>query len=192
MLLQHLKDVGIIQVPAEMSLQRVKLVSLTQVPVGTSLRRLKLVGFIYVPVRRCKNVSNRSVLLTHQLRRDDVSAWSRAFKLVSKMGQFLLGTRQYVYRHLPWFSFIKVPVRTLLQHLKDIGIIQVLIVIFLRRVKLVSLTQVLIGTLLQCLKLVGFIYVPMRCRKDATNRPVSFTYQLVSTVRNISTYMRSK
>ena len=59
------------------SLQRVKLVTLTQVPVGTSLRRLKLVGFIYVPVRRRKDVSDRSVSLTYQLRRrDDVLAWS--------------------------------------------------------------------------------------------------------------------
>ena len=40
------------------------------------------------------DVSNRSVLLTYQLRRrDDVSAWPRTLKLVSKMGQFLLGTR---------------------------------------------------------------------------------------------------
>ena len=45
-------------------------------------------------MRRRKNVSNRSVLLTYQLRRrDDVSAWSETFKLVTKMGQFLLGTK---------------------------------------------------------------------------------------------------
>ena len=56
-----------------------------------------LVVFIYVPVRRHKDVSNRSVLLKYQLRRrDDVLLWSRTFKLVTKMGQFLLGTRQYV------------------------------------------------------------------------------------------------
>ena len=64
-------------------------------PVGMSLRRLKFVGFIYIPVRRHKDVSNRSEELTHQLRRhDDVSAWSRMFKLVTKMGQFLLRTMQ--------------------------------------------------------------------------------------------------
>ena len=75
-----------------MSLRHVKLVSLTYVPVGTSLQRLKLVGFIYVPVRRRKNVSNRTFLLKYQLkRRDDVSAWSRAFKLVTEMAHFFLG-----------------------------------------------------------------------------------------------------
>ena len=48
----------------------------------------------YVPVRHRKNVSNRFVLLTYQFRRrDDVSALSRALKLVSKMCQFLLGTK---------------------------------------------------------------------------------------------------
>ena len=63
------------------------------VPVGRLLRRLTLVGFIYVPVRSHKDVSNRSDVLTHQLQRhDDVSAWSRMFKLVTKMGQFLLCT----------------------------------------------------------------------------------------------------
>ena len=54
-----------------------------------------MVGFIYVPVRRHKEVSNRSDELTYQLRRhDDVSAWSGIFKLVTKMGQFLLRTMQ--------------------------------------------------------------------------------------------------
>ena len=58
------------------------------------LRCLKLVEFFYVPVRHCKNVSDRSVLLTYQLRRcDDLSAWSTTLKLVTKMGQFLLGTK---------------------------------------------------------------------------------------------------
>ena len=72
----------------------VKLVSLTQVPVATSLRCLKLVEFFYVPVRHCKNVSDRSVLLAYQLKRcDDLSAWSTTLKLVTKMGQFLLGTK---------------------------------------------------------------------------------------------------
>ena len=66
------------------------------------LRRLKLVGFIYVPVRRRKNVSNRSVLLTYQLRRrDDVSAWSRTLILVTKIDQFYLGTRQYLFLKSP-------------------------------------------------------------------------------------------
>ena len=96
-LVQRLKDVSLIWVTVEMSLQRVKLVSLTYVPVGTSLQRLKLVGFIYVPVKHRKNVSNRSVLLTYQLRhRDGVSAWSRTLILVTKMDQFYLGTRQYI------------------------------------------------------------------------------------------------
>ena len=68
---------------------------------------------IYVPVRRPKNVSNRSVLLTYQLRRcDDVSLLSKTFKLVSKMGQFLLGTRQYIFQHLRWLIPIKVPAST--------------------------------------------------------------------------------
>ena len=76
-LLERLKGVDLIQVPVMTSLGPVKLVSLTQVPVGTSLQHLKLIGFIYVPVRRRKDVSNKSVLLTYQLpRRDDVLAWS--------------------------------------------------------------------------------------------------------------------
>ena len=96
-LVQRLKDVSLIWVTVEMSLQRVKLVSLIYVPVGTSLQRLKLVGFIYVPVKRRKNVSNRSVLLTYQLRhRDGFSAWFRTLILVTKMDQVYLGTRQYV------------------------------------------------------------------------------------------------
>ena len=48
----------------------------------------------YVLVRHRKNVSNRFILLTYQLRRrDDVSALSRTLKLVSEMGQFLSGTK---------------------------------------------------------------------------------------------------
>ena len=79
-------------------MQRVKLVSLINVPVGTSLVYFKLIGFIYVPVRRRKNVSNRSTLLTYHLRRrDDLSAWSRTLILVTKMDAFYLGTRQYVF-----------------------------------------------------------------------------------------------
>ena len=80
-LLQRLKDVALIQVLVVTSLGRVKLISLTQVPVGTSLRRLKLVGFIYIPVRRHRDVSNRSVSMTYQLRRlskvRDVSTYMR-------------------------------------------------------------------------------------------------------------------
>ena len=58
-----------------------------------SLRRLKLVGFIYAPVRRHKDVSNRSDKFMYQLRRHgDVSVWAGAFKLVTKMDQFLLRT----------------------------------------------------------------------------------------------------
>ena len=88
--LRHLKDIGLNQVETPLrSFNLVKLVSLTYVAVGTSLRRLKLVDFIYLPVRRRKNVY-RSVLLKYQLRRrDDVSAWFRMFKLVTKMGQFV-------------------------------------------------------------------------------------------------------
>ena len=95
--LQCLKYLSYIQVPVKMSLRHAKLVCFIQVPLGTSLRRLKLVGFIYVPVRRCKDVSNRSVLLIYQLRcRDDVSVWSKTSKLVTRMGQFPLGIRLYV------------------------------------------------------------------------------------------------
>ena len=183
-LLQRLKDFSLIQVPVEMSLQLVTLTSLTYVPVGTSLRRLKLVGFIYVPVRRCKNVSNRSVLLTCQMRhRDDVSAWSRTLILVTKMNQFYLSTRHFWYlwffQHIRWFCLIKVPASTPLQRLKDVGLIQILNVISLPRFMLVSLTQVSIGTSLRRLKLVGFVYVPMRRRKDVSNRSVLFMYQLL-------------
>ena len=177
-LLRRLKDVSLIQVLVETSLQRVKLVGLTYVPVDTSLRRLKLVGFIYVPVRRRKKVSNRTVLLTYQLRRDDVSAWSRTLILVTKMDQFYLGLGSTFFWHLRWFSLIEVPGSTSLQRLKDVGLVQVLVVTSLRHVKLIGLTQVSIGTSLRRLKLVGFIYVPMRRRQGVSNRSVSFTYQL--------------
>ena len=44
------------------------------------------------------DVSNWSVLFNYQLRRrDDVSAWFKTLKLVSKMGNFLLRTRQYIF-----------------------------------------------------------------------------------------------
>ena len=56
-LLPRLKDVGLLEVPAVMSLRRVKLVSLGEVSVGTSLRRLKLVNLINVPMRCRKDVS---------------------------------------------------------------------------------------------------------------------------------------
>ena len=174
-LLRRLKDASLIQVPAETSLRRVNWVSLTYVPVSTSLRRLRLTGFFYVQVRRCENVSNRSVLLTYQLRRrDDISAWSRTFKLVNKVDQFLLGNRQYVFRHLQQFSLIRVPASTSLQRLEDVGLIKVLVVTTLPCAKLVHRTR----TSLRCLKLVGFISVPMRRHKDITNRSISLTYQL--------------
>ena len=89
---------------------------------------------------------------------------------------WVLGTTSF--RHLQWFSPINVPTSMPLQHLKDVGFIQVLVLTSLRHVNLVSLTQVSVGTLLRRLKLVGFIYAPMRRRKDVTNRSVSFTYQL--------------
>ena len=73
------------------------LVSLVQVAVGTSLRRRKLAGFIKVPMRRHKDVSNRSFLLTYQLRLlDDVSTWCGMLKLVTKICQFLLITKKYI------------------------------------------------------------------------------------------------
>ena len=90
------------------------------VPVGTLLQRLKLVGFIYVTVKRRKNISDRSTLLMYQLRRrDDVSTWSRTFKLVTKMGQFLLGTKAV------YFSGTSSGSVTLKYHqrLKDVGLI---------------------------------------------------------------------
>ena len=44
------------------------------------------------------DVSNWSVVFMYQLRRrDDASAWFKTFKLVSKMGNFLLRTRQYIF-----------------------------------------------------------------------------------------------
>ena len=82
------------------------------------------------------NVSNWSVLSTFQqdvaktsliglpywrtscdVVSDDVSALS---KLVNKRGQFVLDTRQYTFRHLQWFSFIKVPASTSVQRLSFI------------------------------------------------------------------------
>ena len=69
-------------------------VSLTYVPVIRSLRPLKLVGFIYVPVRRRKDVSNRSVSLTYQLRRrDDVLAWSATSRPIWDLNEMSLWRR---------------------------------------------------------------------------------------------------
>ena len=169
MLLQRLKDVSFIQVPVETSLRLVQLASLIQVPVVTLLARLRLVGFVYAPLRRCKDVSNRSVLLTYQLkRRDDVSAWFRTFTLGTRMGEYLLGKRQYIF---------SVPASVLLQCLKDVSFIYVPAVTSLGHVKLVSLAQVSIGTSLRRLKLLGLHYVPMRHHKNVSNRSASFTYQ---------------
>ena len=53
-----------------------------------------------------------------------------------------------------------------------------LVVTSLWRAKLFSLTYVPIGTSLRRLKLVGFIHVPVRRRKDVSNRSISLTYQL--------------
>ena len=179
-LLRRLKDVSLIQVSAEMSLQHVKLsVSLMYQLVhrydvsNWSFLNWSQIG-IYVPVRRRKNVPNRSVLLTYQLRcRVGVSAWSQTLILVTEIEQFYLGTTQYLFSRFQWFSLIKILASTSLQRLKDVGLIQVLVVTSLRLVKLVSLAQVSIGTSLRRLRLVGFIYVPMkRCKV------VSFTYQL--------------
>ena len=59
----------------------------------------------------------------HQLRHDDVSAWYQTFKSVTKMGQFLLRTVQYIFLACGWFSVFKVPASTLLQRLKDADLI---------------------------------------------------------------------
>ena len=157
--LRHLKDVCLIQVPVKTSLCRAKLVSLTQVPISTSLRRLKLVYFIYAPMRHHKDVSNRSDEFMYQLRRHgDVSAWSGEFKLVTKMDKFLLRTISVNFLGVSGGSVF------LRQHLV--------------RHWYVSQTQVLVVTLLRRPKLVGFIYVPVRRRKDVSNKSVSLTYQL--------------
>ena len=63
-------NVDIIQIELYNSLSRHEQVCL--------IRQIEFLGFIYVPMRRCKGVSNRSVLFLYQLRRrDDVSACSR-------------------------------------------------------------------------------------------------------------------
>ena len=101
-------------------------VSKTSVSLRYQLRRLCdvlswSVLIKYQLVHHC-DVSNWSVLFTYQLiRRDDVLAWFRPFKLVSKIGKFLLRTRQYVFRYLRWFSLT--PASKSLQCLKDVGLI---------------------------------------------------------------------
>ena len=178
MLLRRLKDVSLIQVLVKTSLQLVQLVNLIQVPVVTSLGRLRFLGFVYVPLRRRKDVSNRSILLTYQLRCCVMSQHGpvRSNQSLEWVNLFwVLGSR--FFRHLRQFSLFKVPASTSLQRLKDGSLIQVPTLTSLRCVKLVSLTQVLIGTSLRRLKLVGLNCVPMRRHKDVSNRSVSFTYQ---------------
>ena len=132
----------------------------------------------YVPLGRRKNVSDRSVLLTYQLiRRDDLAAWSWTFKLVKKCGTLFW---------VPGSAFFGISggsasLRYQLQRCYNVSktlLFSVLVVTSLRRVKLVILTKILIGMSLRRLKLVGFILVPMRRRKDVTNRSASSTYQL--------------
>ena len=85
--------------------------------------------------------SNRADKFTYELpRHNDVSAWSRKFKLVIKWANFFCVLCSELPRRLRWFSPFKVPAITLLQRLKDIGLIQVSVATSLRRVKLVSLT----------------------------------------------------
>ena len=73
--------------------------------------------FFYVPVRRHRNASNRPVLVTYQLRRRGyVSAWQ---------GHSNLGTMQYVFWHLRWFSLIKVSIGTSSQPLNLVGFIYI-------------------------------------------------------------------
>ena len=49
-------------------------------------------------MRRHKDVSYRFVLLAYKLQRlDDVSAWFGTFRLVTKICQFLLSTKQYIF-----------------------------------------------------------------------------------------------
>ena len=102
------------------------MISLTQVPVGALLRRLKLVGFFYVQVTG-RNVSNSTVSMTNQQRgRNDILICSRTLKQVTKMVQFLLGTKSvHFFSNLRQFSLINLS--TSLTHLKDVGFIQVLV-----------------------------------------------------------------
>ena len=98
-----------------------------KMPGSTSLRRLKLVDFIYAPVRRHKDVSNRSdkfiyQLIYHLRRHGDISVWSWAFRLATKMSQFLLGTISVNFLGVSSGLF-KAPASTLLQCLKDVCLI---------------------------------------------------------------------
>ena len=70
------------------------------------LRRLKLVGFFTYQLQKRKNVSNRFILWTYQLRCcDDVSALSRTLKLVSKKGSISFGYyNSTFFWNLQWFS----------------------------------------------------------------------------------------
>ena len=153
--------------------------SVSLIPVGMSLRYFKLVGFIYLSVRRRKEVSNRSTLLTYHLRRrDDLSAWSSTFILVTKM-DILFGYQTERFSgicggsvSLRYYQYVATMSQRCRFHL---GISCDVSVAFLSQV---SLTYVSTGTSLQRLKLYSFIYVPMRRRKDVSNRSVSLTYQL--------------
>ena len=134
-----------------------------KMPGSTSLRRLKLVGFIYIPVRRLKDVSNRSDKLTYQLRRyNDVSAWSRTFILVTKMGQFLLRT---ILVNLLGVSSGSVSLRYRLVRCYNVSKTSVSF-----RYQLWRLCDVLSWS-------VSLRYQLLR-RYDVSNRSVSFTYQL--------------
>ena len=115
--------------------------------------------------------------IDYQLRRlDDVSAWSRMFKLVTKMCQFLLITRQNVFATSQVVQYLLGTSQYVGTKSQDVCLIQVPVVTFLRRDKLVSLTQVPVGTLLRRLRLVGFTYVLLRRRKEVSNRSASLTY----------------
>ena len=116
-------------------------------------------------MRHCRNVSNRSVFLTYQLRRwDDVSAWSRTLKLVSKIDQFLLDPKTV---HFSQTTDGSASLKYQLIHHYNISKTSVSFRYYVQppqRVKLVSPT--------------GFIFLLIRRHKDVTNRSVSFTYKL--------------
>ena len=66
----------------------------TRYELVTSLRRPKLVGFIYVSMRRCNDVSNRSVSLTYQLwRHDDIWGWSATSWPIQDLNETFLRRR---------------------------------------------------------------------------------------------------
>ena len=131
-------------------------------------------------MRRQKDVSNRSDELTYQLRRhDDVSAWSGAFKLVTKMDQFLLRTISVNFLGVSGGS---VSLRHQLVRCYNVSKTFVSFRYQLWRLCdvlswSVSLRYQLLTSLWR-LKLVDFIYVPVRRRKGVSNRSVSLTYQL--------------